>query len=309
MEKVTTVLQVIVPIFAAIFLGMLARKTRTITPEENRGLQQFVVQYGLPCVLFNSCLNCELGAEAVTSMALLLPLLLASVLWAFRAGRKKHPYHNFPMIFVAKESGMLGIPLFMALFGAEQAYRMGVLDITQAIVATPTLAILSTAVDENPTPGQVAKRVLRSPILIMSLLGLGFNLTGVMDWLNGFGVGAIITETTSFIAEPVSAAILFSVGYNFSMEKGNRGEIFRISALQFAFFGVICLVIQGALFLVPSVEPETRWAAALYCALPASFLVPSLGRNEEEYTLGSGVCSVMTVVSLLIFCVMSVLVA
>lgn len=309
MEKVNTVLQVIVPIFTAIFLGLLARGSKAITTEQNQGLQRFVTKYCLPCVLFNSCLTSDLGAEAVTSMVLVLPLILLSTLWAFRSGKGKYPYHNLPMLFAAQESGMLGIPLYMTLFGADQAYRMGVLDITQALVAIPVIAILTADAGENPTPVKIVKKVFRSPLLLMSLLGLVLNLTGAIDWLNAIGVGGILTETTGFLAQPVSAVILFSVGYNFSLGQGSRNRIFKLCAIHFGLFALFCLIIEGAMFLLPSVEAQTRWAIVMYCTLPASFLAPGLGKNEEEYTVASGVCSVLTVVSLLIFCVIAAIVA
>ena len=56
MEQILNVIKVIAPIFTAVFLGMLARKKAIMSPEENRGLQQFVMKFGLPCVIFNSCL-------------------------------------------------------------------------------------------------------------------------------------------------------------------------------------------------------------------------------------------------------------
>lgn len=43
--------------------------------------------------------------------------------------------------------------------------------------------------------------------------------------------------------------------------------------------------------------------------LPCSYLSPSLGRNEEEYTVASGVCSILTVIALAAFCVMAAVVA
>ena len=302
MERVLTVLQTIVPVFALVFLGMIARERKSVTPEQNRGLQQFAMKFGLPCVLFNSCLTADLGAESLTTMAMVLPLMLLSTLLAFRLRKTKYPYHNLPMLFAAQESGMLGIPLFMALFGAEQAYRMGVLDLAQCPVAVATIAILSANPGENPTSKQVAGQVFRSPFLIMSLLGLTLNLTGIGAWLDTVGVGSILTGTTGFIAQPMSAVMLFSVGYNFSLKKENRGNIFRVSVLHAVLLGFVGLVIQGLLFLVPGVMPETRWAVLMYATLPASFLAPSLGRTQEDATVASGVCSILTVVSLLVFC-------
>lgn len=302
MDKVFTVAQIIVPIFAAIFLGVFARRKAVISPEGVRGLQQFVIQFALPCVLFNSCLGADLGTEALTTVVLVFPLLLSSTLWAFRAGKKKYPYHNLPMLFAAQESGMLGIPLYMVLFGAGQAYRMGVLDMAQAFVAIPVIAILAADAGKNPSPAAIAKKVITSPLLLMGLLGLVLNLTGAAAWLDGIGLGGVIRGTTSFLAQPVSAVMLFTVGYNFSMAKGSRSSVFQIAGIHFALLLVFCLVIQAGLLLVKNVEAETRWAVLMFCTLPASFLAPGLGRSEEDSAVASGVCSVLTVVSLIVFC-------
>ena len=309
MEKFLTVAQVVAPIFSAIILGILARRKQLLTPENVQGFQQFVMKFGLPCVVFNSCLTADMGAESISSMALVLPAVLIATLWAFRARKKQFLYHNLPMLFTAQETGMLGIPLFMILFGADQAYRMGVLDLTQAVTAYPVIAILTADTGENPTVSTIVKKVLASPLLIMSLLGLALNLSGAGEWLDSVGVLGIITESTSFLSQPVSALMIFSVGYNFSLARGSRSTILKISVLHFAMFAVFCAIIQAALFLVPGVNALTRWVILLYCFLPASYLSPGLGRSEEDYTVASGVCSVLTVTCLIVFCIMAVIVA
>lgn len=309
MEKFLSVAQVVAPIFAAIFLGLLARRKQLLTAEGVQGMQQFVMKIGLPCVLFNSCLTAQIGGEAVSSMALALPMVAVGTLWSFRARKKRFPYHNLPQLFTAQETGMLGIPLFMILFGVDQAYRMGVLDLAQAVTANLTIAILSADTGENATALDIAKAVIRSPLLIMSLLGLGLNLTGIGNWMDTVGVRAVITECTSFLAQPVSAMMIFSVGYNFSLNKGNRKVIFQIAGIHFVFFALCGLIAQGILLLIPGVDNLTRWAMLLYTTLPASYLAPTLGRSEEDYAMASGVCSILTVVSLAVFCVMAAVVA
>ena len=309
MEMFVTVAQVVAPIFVAIFLGILAKKKAWVSEENVQGFQNFVMKIGLPCAIFNSCLTARIGAESVSSMALALPTVLLGALWAFRFGRKKFPYHNLPQLFCAQETGMLGIPLFMLLFGADQAYRMGILDLTQSVVAIPTIAILSSDAGENPTASQVAKKVFTSPLMIMSLLGLTLNLSGAGKWMESAGVLGVVTETTGFLSQPISALMLFSVGFNFSLAKGSRRDIFRISALHFTVFALFALIIQAALFLIPNVDSLTRWAVFLYCMLPGSYLAPSLGRSEEDFTMASGVCSILTVVSLAIFCVIAAVAA
>ncbi|MBE6923503.1 MAG: hypothetical protein E7465_10110 [Ruminococcaceae bacterium] len=309
MERFWTVAQVIAPIFAAIFLGMLAKRKQLLTPAENQGLQKFVMNFGLPCVVFNSCLTAQMGVESLSSMALALPLVVIGTFWAFRARKKQFPYHNLPQLFTAQETGMLGIPLYMILFGVDQAYRMGVLDLTQAVTAYPVIAILSADAGENPSVGKIVKKVLTSPLLIMSMLGLALNLSGIGKWLDAVGIGGVITESTSFLGQPISAMMIFSVGYNFSLTKGNRDVIVKISLIHFLLFAVGGILIQLALCLIPNVDMLTRWALLLYCTLPASYLAPSLGRSQEDFTVASGVCSILTVVSIAVFCCIAAIVA
>lgn len=309
MEKFFTVAQVIAPIIAAILLGVYARRKAMLTAEHVQGLQQFVIKFALPCVLFNSCFTARIGVESLTSMALVLPVMVISTLFSFCLRKKLFPYHNLPQLFAAQETGMLGIPLFMILFGADQAYRVGVLDFTQAATCIPVIALLTADAGENPTFVQIIKKIFSSPLLLMGLLGLGLNLSGAAAWMDSIGIGGLVSETTSFLAQPVSAVMLFSVGFNFSLEKGSRGDIFKLSAVHFILFAVFGVMLQLVMLLIPGMDDLTRWAVLLYCSMPGSYLAPGLGRTQEDFTVISGVCSVLTVVSLMIFCVMAAVAA
>ena len=305
MQNILAILQVIVPIFVVIGLGVMARKKQMMKPEEIQGLQNFVVKFALPCVVFNSCVTAEIGAESLTTMGLALAMCLCGTLWAFRFGRKKFPYHNFPMFFSCQETGMLGIPLFLILFGAQEAYRMGVLDVAQAATAFPVIAILSADAGENPHPAEIVKKVCSSPLLIMAVLGLAMNFSGLADILNNAGVLCILTESTGFLTQPISVLMIFSVGYNFSLKKESRGPVLKVAALRFGICVAFGLLIQLALCLIPDVDRLTRITMLMYCTLSTSYLAPGLGRSQEDYTVASGVCSVLTVVSLMVFCIIA----
>ena len=305
MEKVISLLEIVIPILICIGLGVFARKKALITSEQNRGIQQFVLKFCIPCVLFNSCLEARIGAESLTTMVMVLPMLLLGSLWAFRSRKKRFAYHNLPMLFAAHETGMLGLPLCMILFGAGQAYRMGIMDMTQGLISIPVMVIVAADTQGSARLGSIVKKVLLSPMLIMSVLGFALGLTGAKMWLDGVGIGGIIIQTTSFLAQPVSAAMLFTIGFNFSLDSENRKEIFKIAVIRIAFAAVACLLMQGVLFLVPNVDALTRWVVLLYCLLPASYLAPGLSRNEKEGIVASGVCSVMTMVTLVGFCLMA----
>ncbi len=308
MERLFSVLQVIAPIFLAVFLGILARRRHLMQPEAVAGLQQFVMKFGLPCVVFQSCLTARMDGSALVSMGLILPPLFLATLWAFRARKGKYPYHNLPQIFAAHETGMLGIPLVITLFGSAQAYRMGVLDLTQAIVCYPVIALLTSDTGENPSLGSILKSVFTSPFTICSLSGLALNLTGVTAWMEAAGVLGIVTDSAGFLAQPVSALMLFYVGYHFSLDPAHRGAILGISGIYAAWFGLCCGAAELVLWLLPGVDEITPWVMVLYFALPASYLAPGLGRSQEDSAVCSGVCSVLTVVCLVVFCILAAII-
>lgn len=308
MEKIVSVVQVVLPIFCAVFLGVFARRKAMFTHDEIQTFQRFVVKFCFPCLLFQSCLTAELGPEALSGLVLPV-LLLFTAIWGFRVGRKWFPYHNIPFVFCCKETGMLGIPLFMILFGADQAYRVGILDVTQAIVVFPVIAILSAAPGTAASPKAVVRQMFKSPLIVMSLTGLLLNLTGIWAWMKGIGVGGIVTDTFSYLSQPVSMLMLFCVGFNFTLTADNKKEIMRVVAVHSAMFLVVGLLLQGALFFFPNVDSLTRWAMLMYMLLPSSFMVPSLGRCEKDCNITSGVCSVLTAVTLAAFCVIAIIVS
>ena len=309
MEKFFDVAAVIAPIFVTVACGMLARKKNLITPEGVQGLQQFVLNIALPCLIFNSVLTAKVGVESLAIMGLLLPFVLGVTAWAFRFGRKKYPYQNLPMIFGAQESGMLGIPLFLILFGSVNVYHMVILDLTQAIVGHPTIAILTCDAGESPKPGQILKKVFTSPLVIACLTALGLNLSGAGTLLLESGIGQVLSETTTFLGQPVSTLMIFSVGYSLSLSGENRSEILTLCMVRLLTSAVICSALQMLLFLIPNITALTRWAMLLYCFLPASYIAPSLGKTEKDRIAASGVSSLLTVVTLAVFCAMAALTA
>ncbi|MBQ2989748.1 MAG: AEC family transporter [Clostridia bacterium] len=309
MDKWSAVAQVVAPIFAAVVIGIWARRKSMLSQREVKGMQQYVMKFCLPCVLFNSCLGATMNAEAIASFAMVFPTIMLTALFAFFVLRKKLPYHNLPMLFAAQESGMLGIPLYLTLFGAEHVFKMGVLDLAQSLICIATIAILAADAGENPSPGAIVRSVLCSPLLLLSAAGLLLNLSGAKGLLDQAGILAVITQMTEFIAQPVSALMLFSVGYSLSLSEGNRSAIVKICIIHFALLAGAGLAMQGVMCFLPQVEAQTRWAILMYTTLPGSYISTTLGRTQEETEMASGVCSILTLVSLAVFCVIAVCVA
>ena len=301
MEKYINIALIILPILFAAGLGILARVKKIMTKDQIEGLQNFVIRIGVPCMLFNSCLTGEISSQSLGTMIIIIAFALAAALLSFRLNKKLLPYHNLPLLSCGKETGMLGIPLTIVLFGATQAYRMGVLDLAQGFIGIPVMSILSANTGSEASIGKLFKKVLTAPMLVFSLLGLALNLLGIRQMLADASLLPLITETTLFVGEPISALMLFCVGYNFSFGKDDRGAIFKVCGAHIGLHLLFAGVAQLVLCLFPSVDPMTRWAVLLYFTLPGSYLSPALGKSEKDQVVMSSVCSLLTLFTIVVF--------
>lgn len=306
MTQLVAIAKVVLPILVCAALGILARKKEILSEEHNVGIQRFVLKFCVPCVLFNSCLDAAVTSQTLLSMALLIPLLVVCFVVSLHLRKKVLPYHSLPLLLAAHETGMLGIPLFIILFGVENAFHMGVLDIAQAFVSVPIITLLSADMGKGSVK-EMLRGIFTSPILIMGLLGFVLGLSGIMSWLDSLGIGLVIREVTSFMAAPVSAAMLFCIGYNFVLTKDNRAAVIRTFLIYLAMSAALCLIIQGVLSFMDEVSPYTRMAVLLYALLPGSYLAPGLGRSEDDHRILSGACSLLTLVTMVGFCVLAII--
>ena len=301
MEKLLHVAMIVLPILFCAALGMTARAKQLITPAQIEGLPQFVIRFALPCVLFNSCLTARINVESLGAMAIAGGFSLVGALIAFRVRKKALPYSNLPLLGCSMETGMLGIPLTILLFGTAQAYRMGVLDLAQSFVCIPVISILSADTGSSPKMGQLLKKVMASPLMICSLAGLALNLLGIRAILENIGVLEIITKCIGFVSDPISALMLFCVGFNFSFTREDRAAIFKVSGAHLGLHLLFAGAAQLLLGLMPNVEPMTRWVMLLYFTLPGSYLTPALGKSEKEQMVISSACSLLTLFCLVVF--------
>lgn len=305
MDKLWTVLETLLPIAAAMLLGGLIRKKNILSPEGIRGMQDFACKIGMPCLLFRSCYTTEFLPQTLVSMATILPTALALLCISLVLVHRGKPA-NLPLYFATKEGSMLGVPLFLVLFGQQELFRLTSLDVAQMFVAIPTLALVSAGADL--TPRELVRRTLTTPMLLAAIAGLILNLSGLRDLLAATGVDPLVTTTADFLCAPISCVILVTIGYTFSFRECAHGGALKLSAVIWGVFSLQCLLIQGLLCLVPDTVPETRWAVFLYAFLPPSYLAPGLSRGKDSVT-ASGVCSICTIMTLAIFLLMTLLTA
>jgi predicted permease len=210
-----SVLQVTFPFFALVLCGYLAARRRLLPLEAIPGLNGFVLFFALPCMLYRFGANTPLaqlldvGVFAVWTSCALVTVALTLVLT--RNERIRWNDASFGALVAAfPNTGFMGVPLLVALVGAQAA---GPAIVTMAIdmIITTSLCLALSRLDGADEHG-VATTLRRA---------LGGMLVNPMPWaiaLGGlasalqFRLPGPLDKTLGLLADAASPVALFTIG-------------------------------------------------------------------------------------------------
>ena len=177
----SAVVNVVLPVFALIFLGFLCRKTGRMGPTGASELNRFVVWLGLPALLFS-----------VVATSTWQQLWQPGFIIAFAAGclgvfgftliyrlMQKQPLVDASLDALGASyanTGYIGIPLCMLVLGDEALQPAMVASIiVVCVLFAIALACVETGLHAgqgfNRTLGKVSSALLRNPLVVAPLLG------------------------------------------------------------------------------------------------------------------------------------------
>lgn len=304
MQTLLGVITTALPVFAALFLGILCRKKGILSRSGMDALKKVAVDICLPFVVVGAFATAKYDEKS-----LILPLVIffAGCLGLFLGRilcKKLHlPGTLTPFLMCGFEGGMLGYPLFMLLFPETNRSAFALIDLGQAFFCfTLYKAMLG---GKNTSAKAMAKDCFTTPVVWGVIAGLLLGATGLYGVLEGLGISGIIDACTAFISAPVSMLILLSVGYELNVQDILKKDTLKTVALRFAIMGGML----GMILLLNSFFPLVHTGAmVLAFMLPAPYVVPIFADKPEEREQVSSALSAMTVVTLLIFAVMCVFV-
>nr|WP_255632052.1 AEC family transporter [Rhodoferax sp. U2-2l] len=203
------------PFFALVLCGYLAARGRLLPLDVIAGLNGFVLFFALPCMLYRFGANTPIGQLLdpwVALVWLLCGLMLVAVTVATslsaRIGWNDAAFGALVAAF--PNSGFMGVPLLVALLGAQAAGPAILTMVIDMIVITSLCIALSRldGADENGVAKALKnalKGVLTNPMPWSILLGalvpvLGFELTGP------------VMKVVDMLADAASPVALFTIG-------------------------------------------------------------------------------------------------
>jgi malonate transporter and related proteins len=301
---VFSTLIVILPIFALILVGWLARRSGALGPSATSELNRFVVYLALPALLFDIVVHArwtDIWQPGFIAAFGLSSLLIFAVTVACRLRRPRHladaaidglnaGYANV---------GFMGFPLaFVALGRAALAPVMIALIITVCVVFAIAIVLieigLQTETPRTNLAGKVGRSLLRNPLLVAPALGALIPLAGL-------SIPAPIETFLKLLGGAASPCALVALGLFLATkrEAGDRdaGSTALLVGLKLILQPVIAWVLASVVF---GLSPLLTHAAVLLAALPTGtgpFMLAEFYRREADVT--SNVILISTVVSIL----------
>lgn len=179
MELALITAQQVAVLFLLIGTGMVAVKTGVLKLENKQALSNLLVYIVVPAMVVNSyrmefsaqILRNLLAAFGMSVLSVLLGTVITLLLTARKTGSRM-PIFRFACIF--SNAAYMGFPLISALFGAEGLlYASAYVTVFNILLWTLGYGLVS----GGSSVKEVARSLVRTPVLYAIVVGLGFHGT------------------------------------------------------------------------------------------------------------------------------------
>jgi predicted permease len=212
---VLDILLVTFPFFALVLCGYIAARRRMLPLDAIPGLNTFVLYFALPCMLYRfgaSTPIAQLLDGAAIAVYLLCALAMVGfVVWASRNSRIGWNDASFGALVAAfPNTGFMGVPLLVALLGA-QAAGPAILTILVDLLVTTSLCIALSRLDGADQHGasKAAKNALKG--VALNPMPWAIVLGGLSSALQLQPLKPV-AQTLGLLADSASPVALFTIG-------------------------------------------------------------------------------------------------
>ena len=296
------------PVFALILTGWLCARFKLLNASTMEGLNKFVIYLALPAQLFDAMSHVRLTELAQPGFywAFSIGMLACGALHAWLTRKSVIPKTDLiiqSMTSAYSNAGFMGIPLCLIVFGKAglSPAIITTLFTVSFLFALTILWIELTRLDHGrlgPAMGKVGMALVKNPLLIAPLLGIGWSASDLQMPL-------AIDRYINLLGEAATPCALVAIGL-FLAANPMRGidlSVLRIVILKIAVQPLLTAILVFYVFEMPRM-----WAqiAILSAALPVGtgpFMIAQIYQRDASASaraiLISTICSVVTISILL----------
>jgi|SRR6056297_1045255 len=298
----------IIPLLVLLILGYIFQRTKFLSKNTILEVKNFILNITLPALLFIAFLDIDFKKEYILVIFIvivinLLMLYLGKIITPFL--KKEDPY--LKLLFTGFEMGMLGIPLFTAIYGIENVKFIGIIDIGHEIFIWFILVGILFKLKQSKKGSNfknLFKSFITSPVIIAILIGIILNIVGFANIKNTNLVANSIMESIKLIASLTVPLILIIIGYEIEFKSENIVLPIKIIAIRMVILIPLALIINYFIFSnLLNLTSMYNIALITMLVMPPPFIIPLFIKEEDltsrKYIFNT--LSISTIISLTIF--------
>ena len=189
-----------------------------------------------------------------------------------------------PSLLTGFEAGMMGYAIYGAVYGADNIWKFGIVDLGQVLfvffVLVPGLKRLSIGATSFR---DTLLGFLKTPVIVAILAGLLANQIGFSGLLAASSIGDSILETLRLVGSMTTPLVAIAIGYELQLRAGELSKPARTIATRLLIWVpaglAFSLLVVGRLLHL-----DTAFQAAVLtmAILPPPFVIPLFMPNAEE---------------------------
>lgn len=297
------VLSITAPIFILIGLGFFSARIALVNRDQVRGMGTFVIYFALPSLVFKALAERSLSEVlngpylAAYSMASLSLFGIGLLLVRRWRGLDLSSSAILAMGMAVPNSGFVGYPIAVMVIGHTAALAMALGMLVENLLMIPLALAIAEAGRQDgqgwTVVRETALRLLRNPLIIAIVLGLGMSLLELRLPV----VPARVIEMLAAASAPVA---LFVIGATLNGMKAG-GMAADLAQTSIGKLILHPLLMFAALSLVPGIDPLLMVAGVLFASAPMLSVFPILGQRfglEERCAAALVGCTVLAFFSI-----------
>ena len=296
-----------VMVFVALAIpGYLLVKAKELTQAQSGALSKLLMYVGMPFLILTNSIKIDFTGELLLTIGVVAVIGVACIFATFFASKpltdmEKEEKTKGMMRFCAvfPNSGFLGIPLAMAVFGAGSMVLTVVIILN--IITNVLMYTLGVYLVSGDKSAISLKKAFLNPVLIAFVVGIIVNLLNVKEY-----VPELVTYSNHFsnLVTPISMTILGMKmgGVNFA-ELFKSWRTYYVSALKLVAFPFVIVAFGLALKMAfPVITMDVIFGLFIAFATPTAGLASTFSDNYDgdtqnavAFTLGTTLLSVVTI--------------
>ncbi len=299
MEKLTGILQVVLPVVTMIMIGVLVRKTQMIGAETIDQLKSFLMKICLPCLLFKTFYAVSISwREGVVLLIFALVTLTGYFCGCFISKKLGITWPLAPFMCSTIEGGSIGYALFILLYGEEHLYRLALMDVGNAITQwAVVMTLLQIRLQGSTTKKEVLKSII-SPITCSIAAGVFCSVTGIGVRFASTGAGLVLESVLSFVGAPVGAMIILTVGYGLTFKGIAWKDTMKLVGMRAALFAAMGAVVYMLISRLFPGDMLYSAAAILFFVLPPTYAYAVMIKDPDDNAALSAFLGIYTLLTI-----------